>query len=64
MGSILGVVFRPLLKLLLMLMKENDEALPQQPTQPINKDDALYDETEIKEYADNQKSDIKFILIS
>ena len=33
MGSILGVVFRPLLKLLLMLMKENDEALPQQPTQ-------------------------------
>ena len=40
MGSILGVVFRPLLKLLLMLMKENDEALPQQPTQPINKDDA------------------------
>ena len=61
MGSILGVVFRPLLKLLLMLMKENDEALPQQPTQPINKDDALYDETEIKEYADNPVMQAVFV---
>lgn len=60
MGSILGVVFRPLLKLLLMLMKENDEALPQQPTQPI-KDDALYDETEIKEYADNPVMQAVFV---
>ena len=61
MGSILGVVFRPLLKLLLMLMKENDEALPQQPTQPINKDDALYEETEIKEYADNPVMQAVFV---
>ena len=61
MGSILGVVFRPLLKLLLMLMKENDEALPQQPTQPINKDDALYDETEIKDYADNPVMQAVFV---
>ena len=50
MGSILGVVFRPLLKLLLMLMKENDEALPQQPTQPINKD-----------YADNPVMQAVFV---
>lgn len=61
MGSILGVVFRPLLKLLLMLMKENDEALPQQPTQPINKDDSLYDETEIKDYADNPVMQAVFV---
>lgn len=42
-------------------MKENDEALPQQPTQPINKDDALYEETEIKEYADNPVMQAVFV---
>ena len=42
-------------------MKENDEALPQQPTQPINKDDSLYDETEIKDYADNPVMQAVFV---
>lgn len=60
-GSTLSVVFRPLLKLLLMLMKEKEEALPEQPTPSISQSDDTYEEMKMEEYADNPVMQAVFV---
>lgn len=60
-GSALGILLKPFLKLLLMLMKENDEELPVQQTETASQDDGAYEGMEIREYTDNPVMQSVFI---